>query len=171
MPEYRNDSSTKSFNITNIDGALQNVKPADTIQTYEQNLPSELTLINAAPIGASVGNEVVTGYTYDLTSGQAPSFTKTFELNSRLKYIKAHSHNGSGQYPIDETLTVKNASLLGSNYNTKLKEYAFAGSSSDYFWGTDAKMIYLKGEGLVVELTNANHLGKIDVSIGYTRKG
>jgi hypothetical protein len=171
MPTYRNDSSVKSFNITNIYGILQNVKPADTIETYEQDLPSDLTLTSAAPIGASVGNEVVTGYTYDLTSGQAPVFTKIFECNSRWKYIKAHSHNGSGQYPISETLTIKNSSLLGSNYNTKLKEYAFAGSSSDYFWEIDAEMIYMKGEGLIVELTNANHLGKIDVSIGYTRKG
>jgi hypothetical protein len=163
MPTYRNDSTSKSFRLYNISGERQTILPTESIKTYEQDIPSDLTLTSDAPIGVSCGKDVSVGLRYDLTSGQAVTFTKTFEKRSTLKEIKV-----TANVDIDETLNIHSDSILGAAYDTLKKSYSFAGTSHDYYWAPDSEAVYQKGEGLVLELTNNNNTGIVNMSIDYT---
>lgn len=163
MPTYRNDSTVKSFRLYNISGERKTVLPTETIETYEQDIPSDLTLTSDLPIGSSVGKDVVVGLRYDLTSGQTVTLTKNFEKRSRLKYIEV-----TANVDINETLTIHKKSPINSDYNTLLKEYDFNASSHDYFWGPDSESIYQKNEGIIIELTNDNNTGIVNMSLGYS---
>lgn len=49
MGTYRNDSTTETFRINDVNDVPQNVAPGQTIQTYDIAVPSDFTLISESP--------------------------------------------------------------------------------------------------------------------------
>jgi hypothetical protein len=49
MPTYRNDSTTQTYRIRDINGDPQNVIPGHTVQTFARSVPSDFTETSDSP--------------------------------------------------------------------------------------------------------------------------
>jgi hypothetical protein len=76
MPTYRNDSTSKSFSLVDVNGNVVTVIPGMSVQTYERVIDDDMTLTSESP----VYNPCLASYSP--TSGELKS------LNEDTDYLK-----------------------------------------------------------------------------------
>jgi len=109
MPTYRNDSTTTTYRIRDIDGNPQNVIPGHTVQTFARTVPDDFTKTSDSPYcerkiyasGEDVFTEAVCpkGHFNTSVSGE---FTGTVRLERSFDGFATAKTMDTFTYPLED---------------------------------------------------------------------